>query len=512
MQPNNQTLLSDSAFFAVRFILAIIVLAIIALTIRKLILVFVGQHARELGRKKYYWMGGNALVLAILLVMLDPIAEALHKLGTVIGRIVPVITAEWTGAALVSVFHTLVSLLTLALLIQFVGTVFWFFEIRLDSRYAGKRPRIVSGGPASLYVVKALSFLNRACRTAILAALITAFVVQVFRLFRSSQPVVDMYMQSLGTPIRTVAQAVLNYLPNLGYLAVIGCLGWVLLRIIKFTFHSIEDGTLHIPGFLPDWSLPTYKLLRVVIQLFLLMVSLPYLPGAGSQFFQGFSVFIGALVTFGSSGAIGNIVSGITLTYTNAFHVGDFVRIGDTIGFVREKNLLVTRIVTLQNEAVTIPNGNILSTSVLNYTPLAASKGIALTVNAGIGYDVDWRTVQRLMIAGASRTEHILSEPSPVVWQTELGDYAVSYQLRAWTDRADLIFDTHSILRANVLDEFNRAGVEIMTPSIFAHRDASDLAIPKEQLPERPEPRGIAVAVKPAAANIASGSAPSRRS
>ncbi len=507
MQPNSQALLSDSAFFALRFALSVIFLTIIGLTIRKMILIFVGQRSRGLGRKKYILMGGNALALLVIFLLLDPFARALQKLGTAIGRIVPVITSDWTGASLVSIFYTLVSLLTLTLLIQFVGATFWFFEVRLDPKYEGRRPKIVSGGAASLYVVKSLSFLNRAFRTIILAALIVAFLVQSFRFFRGSQPVVDTLMESLGNPARTVAQSVFSYLPNLGFLAVIGALGTLFLKMVKFTFHSIGDGTLHIPGFMPEWSVPTYKLVRVVVLLFLLMVSFPYLPGAGSQFFQGFSVFIGALVTFGSSGAISNIVSGITLTYTNAFRIGDFVRIGDTIGFVREKNLLVTRLVTLQNEAVTIPNGNILSTSVLNYTPLAASKGIALTVNAGIGYDVDWRTVNRLLIDGARRTAHILSDPAPCVWQTDLGNYAVSYQLRAYTDRADLVFETHSELRANVLDEFNRAGVEIMTPSIFAHRDASGLAVPQEQFPERPEPRGIAVQVKQSAASASSSAA-----
>jgi len=318
----------------------------------------------------------------------------------------------------------------------------------------------------------------------------------------------DSFMQSLGNPARTIAQAIINYLPELGYLAVIWALGYGLLKVVNFTFRSISDGTLRLPGFQQEWAGPTYKLIRVIVVLFLVMVSFPYLPGAGSQFFQGFSVFVGALVTFGSSGAIGNIISGITLTYTNAFKVGDLIRIGDTVGFVREKSLLVTRVVTMQNEAVTIPNGNILSGSILNYSSLARTKGLTLTVNAGIGYDVDWRTVQRLMIEGARRTEHILQDPPPCVWQTNLGDYAVVYQLRAWSDRADLMFETHSDLRAKVLDEFNRAGVEIMTPSIFAHRDASDLAIPQEQFPDRPVPEGIAVEVK---APASGSSSPTKR-
>jgi small-conductance mechanosensitive channel len=495
LQSNNQ-LLSDSAFFALRFVLAVILLSAIFLVIRRAIVVFVGQRAQRLGRRKYVLVAANAVILALSLWLSEPLPESLEGLGRKIGRMAPVITPDWTGGFLVGLFYTYLALLFLLLLIQIVGAVFWFFESRLIARSGMRRHETGAGGAASVYVLKALSFVNRASRTTILVVLIVAFGFELFTFFRGTAPVVDTFTQSLGTPARTVAQAILGYLPNLGYLAVIGGLGWALVRLVRFTFHSIGDGSLNVPGFLPEWSGPTYKLVRFVVLLFLLMVSFPYLPGAGSQFFQGFSVFIGALVTFGSTGAISNIVSGITLTYTNAFQVGDFVRIGETVGFVRARSLLVTRIVTNQNETVTIPNGNILSTSILNYTCLAASKGLALTVNAGIGYDVDWRTVQRLMIEGARRTENVLSDPPPCVWQTNLGDYAVFYQLRAWTARADLVFETHSDLRANVLDTFNRAGVEIMTPSIFAHRDASGLAIPQEQFADRPVPRGIAVDVK----------------
>jgi small-conductance mechanosensitive channel len=225
------------------------------------------------------------------------------------------------------------------------------------------------------------------------------------------------------------------------------------------------------------------------------MVSYPYLPGSKSQFFQGFSVFVGALITFGSSGAIGNIVAGTLLTYTRAFRVGDMVRMGDFTGVVLERTLLVTRLRTAKNEEVSIPNGNVLSGSVLNYSARATSEGVVLTISAGIGYDVDWRTVHRLMIEGALATEHVLRDPPPAVWQSELADYAVNYELRARTDRAALMWETYSALRQNVLDAFNRAGVEIMTPSILAHRDASSLAVPPEQFSDRAQP-GIAVEVR----------------
>jgi small-conductance mechanosensitive channel len=489
-------MLSDSAFLALRFALAVIILSIIFLTIWRSIRVFAGERSRRLGRKKYVLMAGNGLISVVCFLLREPITALLGKLGGNIGRTVPIITDVWFSNALVGIFYTLMSLLFLVFMIQIVGALYWFFEARLAAPPQGKGLAHFTGKAASVYVLKALSYVNRASRALVLTLLIVAFIIEIFRFFKGTQPVVDAFVESLGTPARTILQAILNYLPEMGYLIVIGFLGWVLLKILRHAFNSVRDGTLTIPGFQAEWASPTYKLVRFVILLFLLMVSFPYLPGAGSQFFQGFSVFVGALVTFGSSGAISNIMSGITLTYTGAFRPGDFVRIGDTVGFVRERSLLVTRVITMQNEAVTIPNGAILATSILNYTQLAATKGLVLTVEAGIGYDVDWRTVHQLMIEGARRTELILSDPPPCVWQTTLGDYAVSYQLRAWSDRADLMFETHSSLRANVLDAFNRAGVEIMTPSIFAHRDASNLAIPQKQFPDRPEPRGIAVNVK----------------
>jgi small-conductance mechanosensitive channel len=494
VQPNPQ-LLSESTFFALRFVLAVIILAAIFLAIRRAIHLFVRTHAKELGRKRYIIAGTNVAILAIGFLLNTKLSFLLQRLGEIIGHTIPAITKEWTGMVLVALLNTLVLLAFLLLLIQLVGALYWFIDARLAARAAMKKHII--GSPAmSLYIIKTLSFINRFVRTIVLVLLIAAFVFEVFTFYKGMRPVVEMFTQSLGTPGHTILQAIVDYLPNLAYLGIIALIGWGLMRLIKFTFDSINDGTLRIPGFMPEWAESTYSLLRFVVLLFLLMISFPYLPGAGSKFFEGFSIFIGALVTFGSSGAIGNIMSGVTLTYTNAFRVGDVINTNGTTGTVQEKTLLVTRILTFQNELVTIPNGSLLSTPTMNYTRMAASKGLVLTVDAGIGYDVDWRMVQRLMLEGAARTPHILSDPPPRVWQNNLGDYAVVYQLRAYSDRADLMMDTHSELRANVLDVFNREGVEIMTPSIFAHRDASSAAIPEERLEASVAPRVIAVDVR----------------
>jgi len=226
-------------------------------------------------------------------------------------------------------------------------------------------------------------------------------------------------------------------------------------------------------------------------------VSFPYRPGARSPLFRGFSVFLGVLVTFGSSGMIGNLLAGILLTYQRAFRLGDVVSIEGVYGKIAEKTLLITRVVTVGNEHVTIPNSKVLAASVTNYSMHGLSRGFTVGVVATIGYDVDWRVVNKLLLDGAARTEELATDPAPRVLENSFGNYSVEYALRAWTITSDDIFGTCAALRRNVLDAFAEAGVEIMTPTILSHRDASELAVPVERFPNRSEPQGIRITVDP---------------
>ena len=140
--------------------------------------------------------------------------------------------------------------------------------------------------------------------------------------------------------------------------------------------------------------------------------------------------------------------------------------------------MLITRVVTVGNEHVTIPNSKVLADSVTNYSAHDLTDGFALGIAATIGYDVDWRIVHKLLLDGAARTEQIATEPAPRVLEKSFGNYSVEYELRVWTKTSEEIFETRATLRRNVLDAFADAGVEIMTPTILSHRDASELAVP----------------------------------
>ena len=208
----------------------------------------------------------------------------------------------------------------------------------------------------------------------------------------------------------------------------------------------------------------------------------PYMPGANSPIFQGVSVLVGLLFSFGSTSAIANIIAGISLTYTRAFAIGDRVKVGDNIGDVLEKTLLVTRIRTIKNVDISIPNSTIFNSPIINYSRAMKETNLILHTTITIGYDVPWRKVHELLIEAALATDGILKEPKPFVFQESLDDFAVSYQINAYTDKPNAMASIYSYLHQNIQDYFNEAAVEIMSPHYSALRDGNKLTMPQDSI------------------------------
>jgi len=286
------------------------------------------------------------------------------------------------------------------------------------------------------------------------------------------------------TPVRWIAAALADFLPNLSFIAVIGLVTFYLIRLVKFLFAEVAKGTLVFPGFFPEWAEPTFKIARFLILAFAVIIVFPYLPGSNSPAFRGVSVFLGLLLSLGSSSAVANVVAGVLLTYTRAFQIGDRVKIAETVGDVMEKTLLVTRIRTIKNVNIAIPNSVVLGSHVVNYSATTGEQGLILHTTVTIGYDAPWRTVHQLLIDAALATENILQEPRPFVFQTSLNDFHVSYEINAFTNDPNRMAATYSLLHQNIQDRFNQAGVEIMSPSYASLRDGNRVTIPSNHLPD----------------------------
>ncbi|MFN3454939.1 MAG: mechanosensitive ion channel family protein, partial [Pseudobdellovibrio sp.] len=268
----------------------------------------------------------------------------------------------------------------------------------------------------------------------------------------------------LINPLKTIAYVVVDYSPNLFFVVTISYVTYYLLKLVKFLFDEVENGTLHFEGFYKEWADPTYKLVRVLICIFAFMMAFPYLPGAGSRAFQGISVFLGILISLGSSSAIANIVSGVVITYMRPFKIGDYVTIGSTTGDIVEKTLLVTRVRTIKNEDITIPNSMVLNSHITNYSSVAEQQGVIIHTNVTIGYDVPWQQVHKLLINAAKKTSLIDLSKEPFVLQRALNDFTVSYEINMYTKNANLMVNISSELSQNIQTEFNDAHVEILSP------------------------------------------------
>lgn len=294
-------------------------------------------------------------------------------------------------------------------------------------------------------------------------------------------------------PLSTVWTSFINYIPSLFFILVIAVITRYIIKAVKYIFTEIHKGHVIIPGFFADWAFPTFKIVRFLIIVFSVVVIFPYLPGAESPAFKGVSIFVGVLFSLGSTSAVSNVVAGLIITYMRAFKIGDRVRISDTVGDVIHKDLLVTRVQTIKNVEVTIPNASVLSSHIVNYSTSAKDFGLVLHTTVTIGYDAPWRKVHELLIAAAEATEHVLKAPKPFVLQTALNDFYVSYELNAHTDRPLMMARIYSELHQNIQDQFNNAGVEIMSPHYSSLRDGNEITIPPENRPKEYRPSGFRV-------------------
>ncbi len=331
----------------------------------------------------------------------------------------------------------------------------------------------------------------RILRALVTLILLTVFVEAVLSFYPTTRDLSGQVTDRFVFPmVRLAASSITSYIPNLLIIASVIIGAYYLIGFTRFIFNEIGRGSITFSGFEQEWANPTYTIARFLIICFSVVLMFPYLPGSGSPAFQQVSIFLGVLISLGSSGAVANVIAGVFLTYTGAFKLGDRVRIADTVGDVTERRLLYTRIRTIKDEFITIPNSLVLGSHIINYSASMQGNGLVLHTSVTIGYDVEWRVVESLLIEAAKATANIREEPPPFVLVTSLDDFFVTHQINAYTSAPHSMAQTYAELHKNILDKFFEAGVEIMSPHCHTVRDGSDDAIPakyrRDDAPKRP--------------------------
>lgn len=324
------------------------------------------------------------------------------------------------------------------------------------------------------------TFLLRLAKIILMLLFILAYLPWIFTLFPVTQRIVKQFYSYIAEPLKAILMGFYNFLPSLFFIVIIFMVARYVVRILTLLASEIEGEKIKVKGFHKDWAKPTLNIFRIIIYVFALIFMFPHIPGSGSAAFQGVSIFFGVLLSLGSTSAIANIVAGVVITYMRPFIIGDRVMIGDTIGDVIEKSLLVTRVRTLKNEDVTIPNATIINNHLWNFSKNAKEIGLILHTSITIGYDVPAQTVQKLLIKAAKSTSLIQATPKPFVLQKLLGDFYVEYEINAYTKQVAKMALIYSDLNQNIQQVFNEGGVEILSPQYIATRGGNASTIPEE--------------------------------
>jgi small-conductance mechanosensitive channel len=289
--------------------------------------------------------------------------------------------------------------------------------------------------------------------------------------------------------LRTFGRNVVTSLPGLLVVVVILVVTRLLTKLVRTFFSNVYDRRIHVGWLDPDSAQPTGRVVTFIFWVFAMVMIYPYLPGSGSAAFRGVGVFVGLLVSLGGAGVISQVMGGFVLMYTRSLKAGEYVRIGEHEGTVESVGFMSTRLRTRKNEVINIPNAVLMGTVSANYSRLAEKQGVMVSTTVTIGYDAPWRQVHAMLLRAAEKTTGLRKPPEPFVWQRALSDFYVEYELNVCLEDPEQRFPVLSALCANIQDEFNEHGVQIMSPH-FMTNPPQKVWVPKEKWHEPPESQG----------------------
>jgi small-conductance mechanosensitive channel len=334
---------------------------------------------------------------------------------------------------------------------------------RLHQRIETSRSPIVTVVPKER-LRPGIEFFFKSIRFALYAAVLVVASHLLLYIHPGTRAAASTLFDSLLGSLSAFGAEAWRNAPSILFLVVVALATWYLLKAIKFVFARIADGSLTIEGFRPSWAGTTQRLVSMLLIVLAILISYPYIPGSRSPAFQGISIFLGLLLSLGSTGLVANLVTGIMLTYMDAFRPGDLIKVGEFMGRVQRVSMLTTQLQTRKNEIITIPNSLMLAHEVINLSCLG-ERNLIISSTAGVGYDVSWQQVESLMKLGASRTPGIDSSVEPFVYTLSLNQFDITHELNVVLAPGASYWETKSLLNRNVLDAFNEYGVQIMTPA-----------------------------------------------
>ncbi len=176
----------------------------------------------------------------------------------------------------------------------------------------------------------------------------------------------------------------------------------------------------------------------------------------------------GTIIGFAAMNTIGNAIAGIIVMTSRPFQIGDRIYFNDQFADVVAVDLIYTRMRTLDNVLVSVPNQELLKSEIDNYGKrTSVRRSCAITA----GYELDPKNVETALLEAASKVEGVLKDPKPYVWITEFGDFAIEYTLYVFVSQIRSLPKIDANLKRTVLEICRRHEIDISTPQLLRRVD-----------------------------------------
>lgn len=163
---------------------------------------------------------------------------------------------------------------------------------------------------------------------------------------------------------------------------------------------------------------------------------------------------------------LANVIGGFTLLYTHPFGSGDYVQIAGQSGTVSEVGIAYTKLITVDNKTISIPNSSVIATDIVNFSA-CENRRVDLTITAS--YDAPVDKVEEAL-REAAQVPGALEDPAPFVSVSEYGDSAISYVVRVWV-KSENYWDVHFAVTHKIKEVFDAKGIEMTYPHLNVHLD-----------------------------------------
>ena len=198
------------------------------------------------------------------------------------------------------------------------------------------------------------------------------------------------------------------------------------------------------------------SIVTVVLYIALIIVLITSLGFSTAGIIAGFSA-VALAVALALKDSLGSLANGVIIIFTKPFKKGDYVQIGEYDGLVQDIRLFNTKILTYSNEEIIIPNSEILSTKMINYSAMPLRR---VTIDVPIPYGSDIAEVKKILLECVSSYKYAVSTPEPSVILKSYQDSALLFSARCWTLNENY-WDTLYDLYENIVNALTAHGLSI---------------------------------------------------